>query len=98
MDFSEADMSQNIGHRGHPIGEAIWIVAGIVVLMAFGDELVMLALGLAIAAMATAWWIHHRVGRQAQAADAELAPVTHLPQRHVIKASGHTSSRRPSAA
>jgi hypothetical protein len=59
------------------IGEAIWIVAGIVVLMAFGDELVLLALALAIAAMATAWWIH---------------------QRHVIKASGHASSRRPSAA
>ena len=91
-------MLQNAGHRGRPIGRALWIVVGIVVLMVFGDELLLLALTLAMAAMATAWWIHHRVGRQAQTADAELAPVTHLPQRHVIKASAHGSSRRPSAA
>jgi hypothetical protein len=95
-------MSQTIidGHRGsgHPIGEAVWILAGIVVLMAFGDELVILSLALAIAAMTTAWWIHHRVGHRAQTTDAEFAPVTHFRPRDVIKASAHASSRRPRAA
>ena len=86
------------GHGGHPIGEAIWIVAGIIVLMAFGDELVLLALALAIAAMATAWWIRHRVGRRAQTSGAELAAVTQLRQRNVTRASAHASSRHPSAA
>jgi len=86
------------GHRGHPIGEAIWIVAGIIVLMAFGDELVLLALALAVAAMATGWWIHHRVGRRGQTSETEMASVTHLCRRNVTKASAHASSRRPSAA
>jgi hypothetical protein len=86
------------GHRGHPTGEAIWILAGIVVLMAFGDELVLLSLALAIAAMTATWWIRHRAGRRAQTTDPDLAPVTHLGQRGVIKASAHKSFRHPSAA
>jgi hypothetical protein len=31
----------------HPIGEAVWIVAGIIVMFAFGDALTLLALALA---------------------------------------------------
>jgi hypothetical protein len=83
------------GHRNsHAFGEAIWIVAGIIVLMAFGDELVLLSLAVAIAAMTTAWWVHHRLGRRAQTTDAQLAPVTHLRPREPQT----PSSRRASAA
>lgn len=83
------------GHRNsHAFGEAMWIVAGIIVLMAFGDELVLLSLALAIAAMTAAWWIHHRLGHRAETEDAKLAHVTHLRQREVKT----TSSRRASAA
>jgi hypothetical protein len=80
------------------IGEAIWIIAGIAVLMAFGDELVLSALALAIAVMTTAWWVHHRVARRARTTEAGLAPVTHLRRHNVIKSSAHAYSRRPSAA
>ena len=66
------------GHRGSPIGEAVWIVAGIIVVMAFGDALVVLALALALAAMAAAWWIHHTADRRVQDNDGHLAPVTQL--------------------
>lgn len=86
------------GHRAHPLGEAIWILAGIVVLMAFGDELVVLSLASAITAMTATWWIHRRVGRRAHTTEADLAPVTHLGRRDVIKASAHASTRRPNAA
>ncbi|MCV7426958.1 hypothetical protein H7K34_10520 [Mycobacterium montefiorense] len=52
---SEADMRQ----ESHcPIGEAVWILAGIIMLLAFGDALVLLALALTIAIMATAWWTY----------------------------------------
>lgn len=70
------------GHgNSHAIGEVMWILAGLVVLIAFGDELVLLSLALAIAAMTTAWWVHHRVGRRPRLTDARLAPVTHLRPR-----------------
>jgi hypothetical protein len=80
--------------NSHAFGEAMWIVAGIIVLMAFGDELVLLSLAVAIAAMTTAWWVHHRLGRRALTAEAKLAPVTHLRPRDPKT----TSSRRASAA
>ena len=66
------------GHRGSPIGEAVWIVMGIIVVMAFGDVLVVLALAVAIAAMAAAWWLHHVTGQRVQRTDAQLASVTEL--------------------
>ncbi|GBG36050.1 hypothetical protein [Mycobacterium montefiorense] len=42
----------------YPIGEAVWISAGIIMLLAFGDALALLALALTIAIMATAWWTY----------------------------------------
>ena len=47
-----------------PIGEAVWIAAGIIVGLAFGDALVLLALVVAIPAMATAWWTFHSAAGQ----------------------------------
>lgn len=49
----------------YPIAETLWVAAGIVLLLAFGDALTLLVVGLAIVAMAAAWWIHragHRGG------------------------------------
>jgi hypothetical protein len=45
----------------YPIAEALWILAGIVLLLAYGDALLVLALAFAIVAMTTAWWIHRKV-------------------------------------
>ena len=60
-------------HESHyPIAETLWVLAGIIVLLAFGDVVALLAVALAIAAMAAAWWIHrrsaHRVGSHGHAA------------------------------
>ena len=43
-------------HPHHPIGEAAWILAGIIVMLAFGDALVLLALAVAIVTTTTTWW------------------------------------------
>ncbi len=52
-------------HETHyPIAEALWVLAGIILLLAFGDGLVLLVVAFAIAAMAAAWWIHRRVGHR----------------------------------
>jgi uncharacterized membrane protein len=45
----------------YPIAETLWIVAGIILMLAFGDVLTLLVLALAIVTVATAWWIHRRV-------------------------------------
>ena len=55
----------------YPVAETLWIVAGVILLLAFGDSLTLLVLALAIAAMTAAWWIHRRadghVGRKGHA-------------------------------
>jgi predicted PurR-regulated permease PerM len=55
----------------YPIAEALWIVAGIILLLVFGDGLTLLVLALGIVTVATAWWIHrrvdHRVGSKGHA-------------------------------
>ncbi|SPM39835.1 hypothetical protein MNAB215_2028 [Mycobacterium numidiamassiliense] len=71
----------NSEHRGSPVGEVVWIAAGIIMLMAFGDALVVLALAFAIAAMAGIWWVNHAASQRAQRNDAQLAPVTQLRAR-----------------
>jgi hypothetical protein len=77
---SEADMLQTTdsGHRGSPVGEVVWIGAGIIMLMAFGDALVVLALALAIAAMAGVWWVNRATSHRELRNDSDLAPVTQL--------------------
>jgi hypothetical protein len=53
-------------HRGsnYPIAETLWVVAGIILLLAFGDSLALLVIALAVVAMAAAWWIHRTVGQR----------------------------------
>ena len=89
---------------GHsPMGEAVWIVAGIIIMFAFGDAFVLSALAFGIVAMTGAWWTYRRAERRAERNDAELAPVTHLrpavtAQHHLQKTSAHASRHGPSAA
>jgi uncharacterized membrane protein len=42
----------------YPIAETLWIVAGAVLLLAFGGTLTLLVLALAAVAVGAAWWIH----------------------------------------
>ena len=65
-------------HTHYPIGEAVWIVAGIIVMLAFGDALTLLALTFAIVAMITTWWTYRKVDHRVERNDSELASVTHL--------------------
>jgi Flp pilus assembly protein TadB len=86
-----------------PIAEALWVLAGIILLIAFGDALTLLALTFAIVTMTTAWWIYRKAEHRAERSDAELAPVTRLRpawtgHRDRKETSAHASSRRPSAA
>ena len=59
---SEAEMLQTTatGHHEarYPIAETLWIVAGVILLLAFGGGLILLTLAVATVAMAAAWWIH----------------------------------------
>lgn len=85
------------------IGEAVWIAAGIIMLLAFGDAVVLLALALASAAMTTAWWTSRKVRQREPAGDADLAPVTRLrpasaSRREPKSASAPAPWRGPSAA
>jgi hypothetical protein len=80
-------------------GEALWIFVGIVLLFAFVDPLILLAL--ATVAVAAAWWAYRKVQHRAESNDAVLAPVKHLRpalagQRE--KTSAHAPWRGPSAA
>jgi hypothetical protein len=89
---------------GHsPIGEAVWIVAGIIIMFAFGDAFVLSALAFGIVTMTGAWWTYRQGERRADRRDAEMAPVAHLrpalaAQRHSKRASAHEAWRSPSAA
>jgi hypothetical protein len=87
--------------------EALWILAGIILMLAFGDVLVLLALVFAIVTLTAAWWtawstyrtVEHCVERD----DAELAPVAHLRPTSTSRCdlkmtSVHAPWRGPSAA
>jgi hypothetical protein len=53
------------GHQAsrYPITEALWILAGVVLLLSLGDGLMtVLALGLAAATVAAAFWVHRAFG------------------------------------
>lgn len=68
--------------NGHyPISEVVWILAGILMLLTFGDVLIVLLLAVAAAAMATVWWISRNVEHPAESVDDDLAPVTRLRPR-----------------
>jgi predicted PurR-regulated permease PerM len=58
--------------RAHyPVAESLWVLAGITLLLAFGDALALFVIALAVATVAAAWWIHrtveHRVGSKGRA-------------------------------
>jgi hypothetical protein len=83
-------------------GEALWVLVGVVLLVAFVDPLILLALAtVAVAAVRWAYRkVQHRVEKNVRS-DAELATVTHLRptlagQRE--KTSAHAPWLGPSAA
>jgi ABC-type bacteriocin/lantibiotic exporter with double-glycine peptidase domain len=91
------------GHHHYPIAEALWILAGIIMLIAFGDALVLLALAFAIVTMTTVWWVYRGVEHRVERNDAEMALVSDLcpaltGQRDLKKTTAHASWRRRSAA
>lgn len=79
-----------------PIAETLWIIAGSVLLLALGDVVILVALALAAAAIATAWWIRRAAGHRALRDDVALAAVSHLPAGH--RGPAHTPWPRRSAA
>jgi hypothetical protein len=91
------------GHRGAFDAEAalFWIFAGIIVVIAFGDVLTLLAVSFAI--MTTAWWISRKVEHRVARDDATTASVTHLRptmtgQRDLKRAPAYSSRREARAA
>jgi len=99
-----AQINSNGYNDSHfPFGEAVWISAGIIMVLAFGDVLVLLALALAIAGMTTAWLTYRKVQHREQSNGADLASVTRLRpastgQRNPTKASAPAPWHGPSAA
>jgi hypothetical protein len=91
------------GHHGAHDAEAavFWIFAGIIMVIAFGDVLTLLAVALAI--VATAWWVSRKLDHRAARNDARTAAVTHLRpaltgQRDLKITPAHSSPRTPRAA
>jgi cbb3-type cytochrome oxidase subunit 3 len=87
--------------------EALWTLAGLVLLLAFGDALILLAL--AFVTVTVAWWIYRTIEHRAESGesveinDAEWASVTDLRpaltnQRALKKTSPHVPWHGPSAA
>ena len=89
-------------HGTHDAEAAVfWIFAGIIMVIAFGDALTVLAVAVAIVTIIS--WIYSKVERRVARNDGEMAPVTHLRpavtgQRDLKKTSAHASWRGPSAA
>jgi hypothetical protein len=85
----------------HTVAAAFWILAGVIIVIALGDALTLLAVAFAI--VTTVRWIYREVEHRVQRNDAEMAPVTHLRpaltgQRDLKKISAPASWRGPSAA
>ena len=66
------------GHRGTHNAEAaaFWIFAGIIILIAVGDALAVLAVTIAIVTAIS--WIYRKVEHRSERSGAEMAPVTRL--------------------
>jgi hypothetical protein len=62
----------------YPVAETLWILAGIILMLAFGDALTFLILAFAIVTIATGWLIHRRVQYRADSNGAEVTSATHL--------------------
>jgi hypothetical protein len=91
------------GHHGTRDTEAIvfWIFAGIILLIAFGEALSVLAVAFAIVAAIS--WIYRKVEHRLERNHAQTAPVTHLRpelirQRDLKRSSAVPPWRGPRAA
>lgn len=91
------------GHRGTHNAEAaaFWIFAGIIILIAIGDALAVLAVTIAIVTAIS--WIYGKVEHRSERTGAQMAPVTRLrPEltgQHVFgNTSAHASRRFRRAA
>jgi hypothetical protein len=90
-------------HRGPDFAEIalFWILAGILLVLAFGDFLTLLAGFFAVAIPIS--WVYRAVERRLERNDAEMAPVSHLrpaltSQSDLKKTSAHVSWHGPWAA
>jgi hypothetical protein len=54
-----------------PFAETLWVMAGVILILAYGDALLLLAVVLAVGAAATGWWVHHKGGHRMQRDDVE---------------------------
>ena len=83
-----------------PIAETLWIIAGTILLLALGDVVIVLALAVVAAAIASAWWIRRTAGRRGLSSEVTLASVSRLPtgNREPKKASAPAWWHRHSAA
>lgn len=65
-----------------PIASTLWGTAGIILLLALGDVVIVLGLALAAGAIATAWWMRRTAGRRVRSSEVGLASVSHLTTEH----------------
>jgi uncharacterized membrane protein YhiD involved in acid resistance len=79
--------------------EGLWVLAGVIVMLAFGDAFIVLALAVAIVAVAVTWLTFRNVEDRVQRNDAEMASVSHLHRALTGQHdSAHAQWRGPSAA
>jgi hypothetical protein len=78
--LSEVDMTTSRinegGHAHHTVTAVLWLLVGIVALVAFGDVVAVLAIALAIVTLVL--WGYREVEHRLRTTDAEMAPVTPL--------------------
>jgi hypothetical protein len=85
----------------HTVVAELWILAGVIMLVALGDALAVSAV--VVAVVITAWWTYREVEHRLAREHAAKAPVTHLRpaltgQRDPKKAAAHISWHGPRAA
>ncbi|BBZ46700.1 hypothetical protein [Mycobacterium parmense] len=69
---------------------AFWILAGLIMVIAFGEALaVLVATSAVVAAVA---WLYRKVERRLERSDTQMAGVSHLP---VLSMPGHASGSSP---
>ncbi|OBC01372.1 hypothetical protein [Mycobacterium sp. 852002-40037_SCH5390672] len=82
----------------YPIAETLWIIGGMVLLLALGDVVIVLALTLAAAAMTTVWCIRRDADHRARSSDVALASISHLATGSREMKKTHAPWHRHSAA
>lgn len=84
----------------NPIAQTLWIGAGIALLLALGDVVLVVALASVAAGMTAARWIRRGAGHRVRSGDVALAAVSRLPtiHRESIRTPAHAPWHRHSAA